>query len=456
MKWTVPLALLACNSWTANAITLDVTSDDSIKSASSTVAYGLMSYYTGNNSGDVAGNLPSPYYWWEAGAMFMGMVDYWYYTGDSTYNDETVAALLHQAGPDYDFMPENQTKTEGNDDQGFWAMATMAAAESNFTNPSDGIPGWLAITQAVFNLMASRWDTTLCGGGLRWQIYSFNSGYNYKNSVANGCFFNIASRLALYTGNQTYADWAEKIYDWERDVSLISDAYAVYDGANGATGYNCTETDKTRWSYNQGLFMFGSAVMYNYTNGSALWEERTSGLVNASSIFFSNNSIMYEQACEDTDTSAGTCNTDQQTFKAYLARWMAATAKIAPFTTTKIMSWLTSSAEAAAAQCSGGTDGTVCGEHWTAEDVYDGTYGVGQQMSALQIIAALLVTDAADLVTNSTGGTSVGDSSAGTSSTTDVTDTTPTITTKDRVGAGILTALACSGLIGSFAFMVTG
>ena len=161
-----------------------------------------MSYYTGNNTGDVPGNLPDPYYWWEAGAMFMLMVDYWYYTGDTTYNAETSQALLHQAGDDYDFMPANQTRTEGNDDQGFWGMAAMSAAETNFDNPPAGTPGWVAMAQAVFNLMIARWETTLCGGGLRWQIFSINNGWTYKNSVANGCLFNIASRLARYTGNQ--------------------------------------------------------------------------------------------------------------------------------------------------------------------------------------------------------------------------------------------------------------
>lgn len=34
----------------------------SVKSAASTIAYGLMKYYTGNNTGDTPGNLPSPYY----------------------------------------------------------------------------------------------------------------------------------------------------------------------------------------------------------------------------------------------------------------------------------------------------------------------------------------------------------------------------------------------------------
>ena len=48
----------------------------------------MMSYYTGNktdNKGNV-GLLPNPYYWWEAGAMWGAMVDYWYYTKDESYN----------------------------------------------------------------------------------------------------------------------------------------------------------------------------------------------------------------------------------------------------------------------------------------------------------------------------------------------------------------------------------
>jgi mannan endo-1,6-alpha-mannosidase len=51
------------------AITLDLGSKDSIKKAASRVAFDLMTYYTGNRTGDTPGNLPDPYYWWECGAM---------------------------------------------------------------------------------------------------------------------------------------------------------------------------------------------------------------------------------------------------------------------------------------------------------------------------------------------------------------------------------------------------
>jgi len=164
---------------------------------------------------------------------------------------------------------------------------------------------------------------------------------------------------------------------------------------------------------------------------------------------------MYEEACEDVNT-VGTCDTDQQSFKAYLSRWMAASTKIAPFTASYSLPLLASSAKAAALQCSGGTDGTTCGEHWTENATYDGNTGLGQEMSALSVIQANLITQAPELVTNATGGTSVGNSAAGSGSS----STSPTVITAatgaDRAGAGILTALLIAGVLGGVGFMVTG
>lgn len=140
--------------------------------------------------------------------MFGSLIDYWLYTGDSAHNDLVTQGMLFQVGPNNDYMPPNQTKTLGNDDQCFWALAAMSAAESNFPNPPKDKPQWLALAQAVFNTQAQRWDKSTCGGGLKWQIYTFNNGYTYKNTISNGCFFNLGARLALYTRNDTYADWA--------------------------------------------------------------------------------------------------------------------------------------------------------------------------------------------------------------------------------------------------------
>lgn len=200
--------------------------------------------------------------------MFGTLIDYWYYTGDSTYNEVTTEALLFQVGPDNDYMPPNQTKTEGNDDQGFWALAAMSAAEQKFPNPPEGSPQWLALAQAVFNSQAARWDESTCAGGLRWQIFAFNSGYDYKNSISNGCFFNLAARLARYTGNSTYADWAVKSYDWVTAVGLMSAKFEVFDGTDDTI--NCTRINHLQWTYNAGVYLLGAATMYNYVRAPSL------------------------------------------------------------------------------------------------------------------------------------------------------------------------------------------
>lgn len=140
------------------------------------------------------------YYWWQGGALWGTMIDYWHYTGDESYVNTTKEALLFQTGPDNNYMDKNWTASLGNDDQAFWALSTMLAAETRFSDPEPTNPKqWLALTQAVFNTQAApdRHDDT-CGGGLRWQIPPYNNGYNYKNSRPDP-----AQALFLLRGLQT-------------------------------------------------------------------------------------------------------------------------------------------------------------------------------------------------------------------------------------------------------------
>lgn len=195
------------------AIELDAHSDVSIRSAAKTVARGLMNWYNPREPGNVVGKFGHPYYWWQAGAAWGIMVDYWYLTGDSQYNELVTETILLQTGPKNDFIPTTEIMTEGNDDQAFWALTSAAAYERKFPDPPSGKRQWLGLTQAVFNSQAARWHMDHCGGGLRWQIYSWTSGWTYKNTVSMGCFFQIAARLAMYTGNQTCHDWADRVWD---------------------------------------------------------------------------------------------------------------------------------------------------------------------------------------------------------------------------------------------------
>ncbi|KAJ5835360.1 Six-hairpin glycosidase [Penicillium robsamsonii] len=448
-SWMGLLAAALLGTSTVQAIELDIDDGDSIRKVAKNVATNMMSYYTGMNPGDTPGNLPDPYYWWEAGAMFNSLIDYWFYTGDDTWNDITMQAMLWQAGENKAFMPANQSKTEGNDDQVFWAFAAMTAAERNFPNPPADQPQWLEMAQAVFNTQAPRWDTSSCGGGLRWQIFTWNNGYNYKNTISTGGLFNLASRLAKYTNNQTYQEWAEKAWDWTAEVGFMSPEYRFYDGGSDLT--ECKPINQIEWTYNAGVYLLGAANMYNLTEDPK-WKDRTEKIVDASGVFFSHDppDVMYERACE----TVNTCMVDQRSFKGYFSRWMAQTAQMAPFTYDKIIKRLRASAKAAAKTCTGGINENVCGLKWT-EQKWDKTKDFGQQMAALEVIQANLITRVTAPVTDDNGGTSKGNPNAGSKPTKAIPpELDYDITTGDKAGAGILTILVLIGIGGSTGWLI--
>ncbi|MCJ1405923.1 hypothetical protein MMC11_009157 [Xylographa trunciseda] len=385
---------LAIVSWLsiAEAIPLDVNDEASIKQAASTIAYGLMTYYTGNQSSSpvAEGSFPAPYYWWEAGAAWGAMIDYWHYTNDSTYNDVVTQALLSQVSSTEDFMPPAEAGQEGNDDQFFWAATAMSAAEYNFSSPSAPTSRWLSLATAVFNDQVQRWNTATCHGGLKWQIYPANTGYEYKNTAANGGFFQLAARLARYTGNATYHAWAQRSWDWMTATGLVSAQYAVYDGVQDLP--NCSAINELSFSYTHGMLLYGCAALANATV-DPLWTARAAALLAAAARFFApfpNASlVMYEPACEP----QASCDPDQLSFKAYLARWLAAAGALVPDLSAATTALLQRSAQAAAAACSGGLRNSTCGQKWYVGG-FDGSVGLGQQLGALEVVQGLLAAGA--------------------------------------------------------------
>jgi mannan endo-1,6-alpha-mannosidase len=354
--------------------------------------------------------------------------------------------MQHQIGDYNAFMPANQTKTLGNDDQAFWGMAAMSAAENVLPDlPSDQGPSWLALAQAVFNTQAPRWNTEMCGGGLKWQIFTFNNGYTYRNTISNGCFINLGARLFKYTGNTTDSDWVEKTWEWEQRVGLMSQDYHYFDGTDDVK--NCTDVNHIQWTYNAGVHMAGAAAMWNATQ-SDQWRTRLEGVIKGTDVFFKDN-VMFEVACE----TNGKCNTDQRSFKAYLSRWMGYTMLVAPWTKDLLWTRMQTSAQAAAQQCSGGEDGKTCGLRWTNRATWDGSYGVGEQMAAMEIFQNLLIANVSGPVTEKAGGVSKSDPSAGGEAQVQPI-TFDGITTGDKAGAGFLTTLVLIAIIAGAWWMV--
>ena len=128
------------------------------------------------------------------------LIQRWSITGNDSLNEMISQAIQWQVGDAKDFTPNNQSKDLGNDDQAYWGFTALDAAELGFPNPPASQPQWLALAQAVHHDQADVWDSETCGGGMRWQIYYWLNGWDYKNTQANGAFFQTSARLARYTG----------------------------------------------------------------------------------------------------------------------------------------------------------------------------------------------------------------------------------------------------------------
>lgn len=163
------------------AINLNVDYTQSVIEASSIAAQGLQSLYNGNMPGGVMGKFPyPPYYWWESGAAWGGMINFWHFTGDDQFNNITWVALVSQLGPNSDFVVPVEAFNEGNDDQAFWVFAALSAAEHAFPDPPSPYPPWIVTAQNAWELYVQRWNTTNCNGGLKWQFHPENKGFYYK------------------------------------------------------------------------------------------------------------------------------------------------------------------------------------------------------------------------------------------------------------------------------------
>ncbi|KAM0283397.1 hypothetical protein ACHAQH_002520 [Verticillium albo-atrum] len=457
------LLILGCLA-TTQAQGYSVSTDDDIRESASTLAYDLMLFYDGNQTGMTPGLLPGPpqdglgdYYWSQAATMMSTLVDYWHLTGDTTYNDVVRQGMVHQAGEDHDYLPSNQTATMANDDQGFWGMAAMLAAENQFPDPEDD--QWLALAQAVWDAQAQRIDDR-CGGGLAWTVFPFQNGYNYKNSISNGIFFNLGARLARYTGNDTYLQHAEATWDWLWAANYIDhENWRVYDG--GHVEHNCTEINKATFSANIAVLTQGAAFIYNYTQEEK-WLQRANELTARFIEDFFSRDIAFEVPCE---RAIGRCTVDMVAYKGYAHRLLAVVTQLVPSTSELVLPVLRKSAQAAVEQCTGGRSGRACGFYWDlgkyVDPERDGTSGVGEAMNVLAAVSSLLIESASPPVINATR-TSV-DADGGTETTIDPSDEAASESTPEpkqdssanSLGAGFLaSAMLASGVAGWFSMIL--
>ncbi|KAL4867232.1 hypothetical protein BDV12DRAFT_171748 [Aspergillus spectabilis] len=433
-----------------SALEITLTDTQSIKDAASQTAHGSLLWYAGNETGQIPGAFPEK--WWEGSALFMSLILYYYYTDDDQYNDLITQGMQWQAG-DGDYMPSNYSSYLGNDDQFFWGCAAMTAAEVGFPEDDDGY-SWLSLAQGVFNSQIERWDTQNCGGGLRWQLYPYQAGYLMKNSISNGGLFQLAARLARYTGNDTYSDWAQTIWDWSVSSPLVNNkTWNVADSTDINNG--CSTQGNNQWSYNYGTYLIGAAYMYNITE-KADWKEAVDGmLAKLLDTFFpeqyGGGKIFSEYLCEPKEL----CNYNEILFKGIVSSWLTSVSLVVPETYDQIFPKLQTSAQAAALSCSG-MDNNTCGVRWY-ESKWDGWVGMEEQIIATDVLTSVLVSEKRNPpLTSSTGGNSTSNPNAGVGDNSGGSGAPKAITAGDRAGAAIVTVVFVALWGGMISWMVLG
>jgi mannan endo-1,6-alpha-mannosidase len=232
-----------------------------IKASAKTITGGLLQLYPNDYSRPATGVFRGNNSWWEAGAAFESLIDYWALTGDSQYNSLIQNVIATEAGQE-GFRPTSQPATSGGRaDQAIWALTALSATEQNF--PSGNV-NLLDAAKSVFDQLVAVWDNSTCGGGFgpTWDSPLMNVAF--KDTFSLGTFFQLAARLAIHTRNGTYTLWADKAYEWATTTGIVNvnpRGHIVYEGTDTST--NCSSVRNVQWSANSAAFLYGSALMYN-------------------------------------------------------------------------------------------------------------------------------------------------------------------------------------------------
>ncbi|GAA5935258.1 hypothetical protein JCM3775_007250 [Rhodotorula graminis] len=144
------------------------------------------------------------------------------------------------------------------DDQSWWAMYALRAHQA-YPNST-----WLDMVETINNNNTLYWDDT-CGGGVLWLTYR----PLIKNTITNGLYFSILTRLYRLTGNETYFEHSMNTLNWWLEWAFDTDNGRVYDTVTasyaGEPLSSCTRSGEQTWTYNSGAFLFGLADLYYAT-----------------------------------------------------------------------------------------------------------------------------------------------------------------------------------------------
>jgi len=115
---------------------------------------------------------------------------------------------------------------------------------------------FLDVVHLLWSDIITGW-TDVAGGGIMWARHT----PNFKAATSNAPASILSSRLYRLTDDETYLEWAERIYEWQRSTVVNTGTGAVYDGVTVENGQENVNTDWI-FTYNQGTFIGSALELY--------------------------------------------------------------------------------------------------------------------------------------------------------------------------------------------------
>lgn len=199
--------------------------------------------------------------------------------------------------------------------------------------------------------------------------------------------------------------------------------------------------------------LLASSLTSRQTNDD-VWLTRTQGLLRKLEKAFFKDGAITDQVCEASDQCYKDAN--DPLFKGLTMSWMMDIALLIPSLKQEILGYIQSTAEAAGESCTG-RSGAACGGRLYGK--YDGQASMENQITGVEVFSSAMLKflkeDAVPVNVNS-GGNSSSTAKPGGEDTDASLPVYSKITTGDKAGAGILTAIFITGLIGMAAFLLMG
>lgn len=193
-----------------------------------------------NNAGDQKFN-----YWWQA-HLEDALLDGYARTHRADYRDR-----LGRAYAAAKVKNDNTYLNDYYDDMEWHALACLRAYQLTQD------PAYKATATQLWADIKGGWNPTL--GGLSWR----KTQRDYRNTPANAPAALLAARLYLLDHNPDDLQWAQRIYQWEKDHLVDPASGLVWDGLN-----RCGDGQVDRnwqFSYNQGVYLGAGLALYQAT-----------------------------------------------------------------------------------------------------------------------------------------------------------------------------------------------